>query len=419
MFQSLNEWALPEEASAILVALGAGLLIGVERERRITTDQAPSAAGVRTFAITALLGALTALGNSRVLIGAAALGLITLTALSYHKTHDRDPGLTTEVALLTTFVIGVLAASQPVVAAAAGVLVVVLLVSRGVLHEFAQRQLSEQEMRDAVLLAAAAILVLPILPDHPIDPWQVVNPRLVWKLTVLIMAVDAAGYVAQRLIGARAGLPLSGLLGGFVSSTAVVATMGRRAQREPEVLPSAVAGAALSQVATVVQLALVLAISDAALLAQLRWVLLIMGVAMAVYGGLMIFAAKDKAAPPPPSGRAFRLRTALLFAGAFVLVMLLVAWLQRSFGPTWALAGVVVGGFADAHSTAASVGSLSAQQQMPRELAAVAIGLIVTTNTISKLGFARAGGRAYFWRLAPGLLLLVAAFWGGWWLLAR
>ncbi len=91
-----------------------------------------------------------------------------------------------------------------------------------------------------------------------------------------------------------------------------------------------------------------------------------MGVAMAAYGALMLLATKGKAAPPPPTGRAFRLRTALMFAGAFVLVMLLVAWLQRSFGPTWALAGVVVGGFADAHSTAASVGSLTTQDQLPR-----------------------------------------------------
>jgi uncharacterized membrane protein (DUF4010 family) len=295
---------------------------------------------------------------------------------------------------------------------------VVLLVSRGALHDFAHRQLTDQELRDAALLAAAAILVLPILPDEPIDPWKVVNPRLVWKLTVLIMLVDAAGYVAQRLVGTRAGLPISGLLGGFVSSTAVVATMGKRAQQEPKLLPAAVAGAALSNVATVVQMAMVLAISDAVLMGHLRWVLLAMGGAVAAYGGLMLFAARDKAAPPPPKGRAFRLRTALLFAGAFVLVMLLVAWLQRSFGPTWALAGVVVGGFADAHSTAASVGSLAAQGQMPRELGAVAVGLIITTNTISKLGFARAGGAAYFWRLAPCLLLLIVTFWIGWWLFA-
>ena len=419
MSQSLGEWALPEEAAAILVALGAGLLIGVERERHMEDDKIAAAAGIRTFAITALLGVLAALSDSNVVLGAVALGVVTLTALSYRRSREDDPGLTSEVALLATFLTGVLAAFKPVLAAASGVLIVVLLVLRAPLHAFARAKLSDQELRDAVFLAAAAILVLPVLPDHAIDPWQVVNPRLVWKLTVLIMLVDAAGYVAQRLVGARLGLPLSGLLGGFVSSTAVVATMGKRTREEPAVLPAAVAGAALSQIATVVQLAMVLAISDAALLGQLRWVLVIMGAAMAVYGALLLFATQGKAAPPPPSGRAFRLRTALLFAGAFVLVMLLVAWLQRSFGPTWALAGVIVGGFADAHSTAASVGSLATQGQLSAELAAIAIGLVVTTNTLSKIGFAWAGGSAYFWRLAPGLLLLIAAYWAGWWLLLR
>jgi uncharacterized membrane protein (DUF4010 family) len=139
---------------------------------------------------------------------------------------------------------------------------------------------------------------------------------------------------------------------------------------------------------------------------------------MAAYGAMMIRATRGEAAPLPP-GRAFRLRTALLFAAAFVAVMLLVAWLQHSFGPAWALAGVVIGGFADAHSTAASIGSLAAQDQLPRELAAIAIGLVVTTNTVSKLGFAWAGGKAYFWRLAPGLLLLIAAYWVTWWLTLR
>jgi uncharacterized membrane protein (DUF4010 family) len=418
MDPDLSEWMLPEAASAILVALGAGLMIGIERERRMKADQIAAAAGVRTFAITALLGVLAVLSGSQVILGAVALGVVVLTALSYRRTRDDNPGLTSEVALLATFLIGALAASQPVLAAAAGVLVMVLLVSRGPLHTFAQAQLSDQELRDAVLLAAAAILVLPILPDHPIDPWKVVNPRMVWKLTVLIMLVDAVGYVAQRLVGARAGLPISGLLGGFVSSTAVVATMGKRAQAEPAVLSSAVAGAALSQIATVVQLSLVLAISDSVLLGQLRWVLITMGIVMGAYGAMMIRATRGEAAPLQ-QGRAFRLRTALLFASAFVAVMLMVAWLQHSFGPTWALAGVIVGGFADAHSTAASIGSLAAQQQLPRELAAIAVGLVITTNTVSKLGFAWAGGKTYFWRLAPGLLLLIAAFWVTWWLTLR
>jgi uncharacterized membrane protein (DUF4010 family) len=78
---------------------------------------------------------------------------------------------------------------------------------------------------------------------------------------------------------------------------------------------------------------------------------------------------------------------------------------------------VVIGGFADAHSTAASVGSLTADGQLSPQLAMIAIGLVVTTNTLSKLGFARAGGAAYFWRLAPGLVLLIASYWLSWWLL--
>lgn len=410
----MNDFALPEEAAAILVALGAGLLIGVERERS-TTGDAPAPAGVRTFAITALLAVFATLSESLIIVVIVGAGVVALTALSYLKSHREDMGLTTEMALLATFVIGVLAAKQPLLSAAAGVLVAILLVLRRPLHGFARKDLSEQELRDAVLLAAAAILVLPILPDHPIDPWGVVNPRLVWQLTVLIMLIDAAGYVAQRVIGPKAGLPVSGLLGGFVSSTAVVATMGKRAQAEPQVLPSAVAGAALSQIATVVQLALVLAVSDAILLGQLRWPLLAAGGAAALYGGLMLFLSKDHATPSVIAGRAFRLRTALLFAGAFTLVALLVAWLQNTFGATWALAGVVLGGFADAHSTAASVGSLAAQDQMARELAVVAVGLVLTTNTVSKLLFARAGGGGYFWRLAPGLVLLVASFWMAWW----
>jgi uncharacterized membrane protein (DUF4010 family) len=323
------------------------------------------------------------------------------------------------MALLATFVIGVLAVDQPLLAAAAGVLIATLLVMRAPLQGFARSQLSEQELRDAVLLAGAAILVLPILPDHPIDPWQVVNPRLVWQLTVLIMLIDAAGYVAQRLVGARAGLPISGLLGGFVSSTATIATLGKRAREEPGVMPSSASGASLSNIATVVQLALVLAVSDAVLLSQIRWPLLASGLVAAAYGAALLIRSRDHAAPASPGGRAFRLRTALLFAAAFTLVALLVAWLQRSFGHNWALAGVVVGGFADAHSTAASVGSLSAQQHLARDVGAIAVGLVLTTNTISKLAFARVGGAGYFWRLAPGLVLMVAAYWATWWLTTR
>lgn len=413
-----DDFAFPPQATAILVALGAGLLIGVEREKTQKAE-GRATAGVRTFTITALLGVFAALSESPVLLGVIAAGVVVLTAFSYHESQGADPGLTTEMALLATFVIGVLAATHPIIAAAAGVLVVVLLVMRAPLHGFAHQELSEQELRDGILLAAAAILVLPLLPDRPVDPWGVVNPRLVWQLTVVIMLIDAAGYVAQRLVGPKAGLPISGLLGGFVSSTAVTATLGKRAKDDPKILPSASAGAALSNIPMIIQLSLVLAISDTVLLARLRWPLIACALVAALYGGLLVLRSRDHAAPNAPSGRAFRLRTALLFAGAFTAIALLVAWLQRSFGAGWALAGVVIGGFADAHSTSASVGSLASQGLLTRDLAAIGIGLVLTTNTVSKLAFARFGGMGYFWRLAPGLLLIVAAYWISWWVFVR
>jgi hypothetical protein len=100
----MADFGLPEPVAAILVALGAGLLIGIERERRMLDGKIPAIAGVRTFAITALLGVFAALSGSAVLLGLIAAGVVLLAAAAYFKSHGEDPGLTTEMALLGTFV---------------------------------------------------------------------------------------------------------------------------------------------------------------------------------------------------------------------------------------------------------------------------------------------------------------------------
>lgn len=398
---------------SIAVALGVGLLIGVERERRKGEGTERAAAGVRTFAITALVGVLAMLTGSPVVLGVAGAGVVALATVSYLHSRESDPGLTTEMALLSTFIMGVLAVFHPLIAAGAGVAVALLLTSRSALHGFARRELSEREVSDGIMLAAAALIVLPVLPDHPIDPWGAINPQLVWRLTILVMAIIAAGYVLQRLVGARWGLPLAGLLGGFASSTATIASMGQRARHDAAVLPAAVAGATLSSVPTVVQLSLVLSVADLTTLRMLTAPLLAMGLVGAVYGGLFTFRAVAATGDPatPISGRAFSPGTALLFAGLFCFIAVLVVLLQRAFGDAGALVGAVTGGFLDAHSSSASVAGLAAQKLLPRSVAGDAIGLILTANTLSKLIFARIGGGAFFWRVAPGLAAMIAAFW--------
>jgi uncharacterized membrane protein (DUF4010 family) len=404
---------------SIAVALGVGLLIGVERERRKGEGPERAAAGVRTFAITALVGVLAMLTQSPVVLAIAGIGVVAFAIASYLPSREADPGLTTEAALLATFIMGTLAVQHPLLAAGAGVAIALLLTSRSALHDFARRELSEREVSDGIMLAAAALIVLPLLPDHPIDPWEAINPQLVWRLTVLVMAIIAAGYVLQRLVGPRWGLPLAGLLGGFASSTATIASLGQRARQDPAVLPSAVAGATLSSVPTVVQMSVMLSVADLGTLEMLAPPLLAMGLVGAVYGGLFTLRAVSAGREQGTSisGRAFSPVTALLFAALFCFIAVLVVLLQRSFGDAGALVGAVTGGFLDAHPSAASVAGLAAQDLLPRSVAGNAIGLILSANTLSKLVFARAGGRAFFWRVAPGLVAMIAAFWVLRWLL--
>jgi uncharacterized membrane protein (DUF4010 family) len=301
-------------------------------------------------------------------------------------------------------------------AAAAGVLLALLLHLREQLGRFARDKLTEQELFDALLLAAAALVVLPILPDEPIDPWDAINLQLVGRVTVLIMVVNAAGYVAQRLVGARFGLPIAGLVGGFVSSSVVIAAMGERARQQPEALRAAVAAAALSSVATVVQLALVLSVANAALLASM-WLPLAAMAAASIAAGMWFtwHSATERMEVGALPGRAFSLRVALIFAAVFCALGILVVALQKSFGSGGALAASIIGGFLDAHSTSASLAGLSAQGIVERDLAVQGIGLIITTNIVTKLVLARVGGGQYFRRLAPSLLLIAAALWLGWW----
>jgi hypothetical protein len=106
--------------------------------------------------------------------------------------------------------------------------------------------LSEEELTDALIFAAAALVVLPLVPDRYVGPFSAVNPRTIWKIVILIMSISAGGHIAVRLLGPRFGLPLAGLASGFVSSVATIASMGARARKDPVVSRPAVAGAVLS-----------------------------------------------------------------------------------------------------------------------------------------------------------------------------
>ena len=406
-----------EVLRGLAAALGVGLLVGVERERR-REDDVHLIAGVRTFALIGLAGAVAErVGGIGIALGGAFVVLAALAG--YRSSQGRDPGLTTETAMLVVFLLGVLAMRELALAAGLGVAVAILLAGKARAHHFVRKVLTTQELHDALLLAAAAMVVLPLLPDHAIDPWGVLNPRKLWLLAVIVMAISALGHVAKRAFGARAGLLLAGFAGGFASSSATIASMGARARSEPALAVACAGGGMMSNVSTVVQLGVVVGLLSPPLLARLWPSLLLSGVVVAGFAAMAAWAARkvpaDAVATP---GRAFEPKQALLFVAIVAVVMLASAALQGWLGNAAIAVALAVSGFADTHSAAASAAQLAATGHLQPRVAMSLIALALTTNTITKIGLAWAsGGRAYAMRLLPGVVAMLAAFVLGLWLL--
>lgn len=408
--------ALPEDiVLQIAVALGVGMLIGVERERKKGQGPGREPAGLRTFTLISLFGAMSLLLADALGLVAAAAIVGVLTAVSYRRTHDEDPGLTTEIAMLVTLLLGGLAMRQPALAAALGVIVTIILAARTHLHDWVHNVLTDREIADGLMLAAAALVILPLIPEQPVDPWGLVQPRKLWMLAVLIMAINGLGYITLRVLGPRIGLALAGLFSGFVSSTATIAAMAARSRLHPELRRGAVAGAAASSVATVAQLAVVVALVSWPTLQQLMVPLIASGVAAIAYAGLFTWhSVRETPQEGSPAGRPFDWKTAIVFVLIVGATLAFSAALTHWLGDRGMLLATAVAGFSDAHAPAISAASLAASGQTSAQWASIAILLGFTTNAISKTVVAfTLGDRGYAFALLPGLILMVAAAWLG------
>jgi uncharacterized membrane protein (DUF4010 family) len=393
-------------------ALGGGLLIGIERERRKGAGPRRAPAGVRSFALAALAGAgATALAQP-LLIAIGALLISALAVVAYWRRRTHDPGVTTALALLVTYLLGALAIEHPIFAAGGSVVVTTLLAGRRTLHEFSVDTLSEVELRDGLVFAAAALILLPLLPDQPVASAAGANPRRIWGLVVLFMALQAAGHVALRAVGARLGLALSGLAAGFVSSTGTIAALGARARQAPELRMACVAGALFSTVATVLLLGVVVLAVYPPALGALAPSLAAALAAAAGSAAFSLWRQRGKASPAPTPGRAFNLPYAVGFAAILTAVTAVVSLADRYLGDTAAAAATAVAGAFDVHAAATSALSLAAGGKLAIAAVRAATLVAFSTNTISKLVAAFVGGgRIYGIEVGSGLIVTLAAAW--------
>lgn len=405
----------------VLIALVIGLVIGAEREQRLAEGPATDggsvhkSAGIRTFAITALLGAVGMLSEQPILLAIFAAGVIAATMIAYVLGDRSDPGLTSEIALVLTFGLGALAIHAPEIALGIGIVAALLLAFRQHIHSVVTDVLTPVELRDALIVAGAVLVALPLMPDRTIDPFGVVNPFVLWRLVALILAIHLGAHLARRMLGARWGMAIAGFASGFVSSTATIAAMGADAKKDPSRTSSSLAAATASTVATFVQMGILVAAASPSLAERLAIPLGSGALAAALIAAVFSRRASSAEAPERTKESAVDLKGAALFA-ALVTGASLVSLAGRSIaGDAGAVIAAVLAAIADAHAAAASVGSLFVADAIDAELAVIAVLLCLSTNSVTKVVVAfGAGDRGYGTRIAAATLTVLAASWAGW-----
>jgi uncharacterized membrane protein (DUF4010 family) len=368
----------------LLVALGLGLLVGLQRERA-----AAALAGFRTFALTTLLGAVCS-GWGGAASGALTVGgllalavLVAVANLVRARSPAYDPGLTTEVALLVMFLVGALAGSgDRALAIVLGATTAVLLHLRPQLHSFA-RGLGETDMRAIMQFAVVALVVLPVLPDANFGPFAVLNPQRMWWMVVLITGISLVSYVAIKLLGSRGGVLAAGLLGGLISSTATTVTAAKRSRAGAgETSPALLAIVLASTVVFGRVLLLIGSVAPGQFRALAPPLLAMSGVMLAL--SLLAWRRHDRpAAAPLDAGNPTELKVALLFALLYGGVLLAVAAAKFWFGERGLFAVAVLSGLTDMDAITLSTAQLCAAG----EVAPATAGRVILSAALANLAF--------------------------------
>lgn len=388
---------------AFVTSLAIGLLIGLERERH-----AGAKAGLRTFALVALFGALSALlseqtGSPAALVaGMLIVAAMIITAYATDPAQE-EPWTTTIVAMLVCYALAAMVwFDHATTAVMLAIVMTALLYFKAELRGITTR-LERRDLISILQFGVLMFVILPILPNQDYGPYGVINPRQVWIIVVLISGVSLAGYVGFRLIGQRYGAPLLGIFGGLVSSTATTLVYARHGREHPELAPTATVVILLANLVLLVRLAVLTAFMAPQLLRTLLPLLgsgLLPGVVSLAYLVWRNRAAREDG-PVPDIKNPTEMRTALVFGAIYAFVLLLAAWLSDIAGAAGLYAVALVSGLTDVDAITLSNVRLFNMGSLASGQVAIAVVLAIIANTLFKLGLVLvAGGRPLFSRCA-------------------
>jgi uncharacterized membrane protein (DUF4010 family) len=360
------------------VALAVGLLVGLVRGwQSRDEDDHQRAAGFRTFALSGLLGGVSgaiAMQTGPVVLGFLFAGYVAAFAAFHYleAQTNHDLSVTGVVAGLLTFALGTYALLGELrIAIVCAVTMTLLLALRETLHRWVAA-LRWEEIRAVLILLAMTFLLLPLLPNHTVDPWNALNPAQIWMYAILVAAISFGGYVAVRVLGERLGVLMAGVTGGIASSTATTLTLARIGREHPASARLVSAGILVASVVMAIRVVVVAALLNPALayrlVPSLGAIALVLGCAAAV---LLVRNVKWEH-PTLALINPLELWTALKLAGFIAVVVVASEALRELIGSRGVFAVALVSSVADVDAVTISMAQLGGQN-IGFEPAAIAI----------------------------------------------
>ena len=395
----------------IFMAIGLGALIGLEREfDNLEKEDSASFGGIRTFPLIASAGVLAAFIGETAwapFLGVMLLVIAGLLCLSYVISFRvaGGTGITTVVAAILVFLLGVIIQmGLHVESMAVAVAIMALLRMKGFLHGFSQ-SLEAADMEAILKFGVVTAIVLPVLPDAVYGPYSVFNPRHTWFMVVLISGIGFAGYAAMRLVGVRKGLPLTGLMGGLVSSTAVTLNFSRRAKTNPSLGMMLAVGVVIANLTMVPRVFIEVAVAGPILLSRITPVLGAMLLAgLLVLGLQYFFSMRDTKVEESSSLLEFtnplRLKSAMAFGVMYAVVLFVARVAQEEFSEVGIYAVAIISGGPDVNAITLSLAGMAEQGVLATEVAWRAIILGCLSNSLFKIVLVMSLGSSPFRRFA-------------------
>ncbi|HAE27491.1 MgtC/SapB family protein [Hyphomonas adhaerens] len=386
-------------AANLFAALAIGLIVGLERGWKERGDPTGSrVAGFRTFGLIGLVGGLAASldpGNGFVIsAGVIGLALLLRQGFEAHIDETRNVSATTMIAALITFSLGAVSVKlSPLLAGGGAVVTAFILWLREPMHGLLNR-IDANEMSAFLRLLLISIVVLPAMPDVGLGPYQVINPRHIWWMVVLISGLGFIGYVSVKALGERAGVGLLALAGGLASSTAATLSLSQLSKAGGRASAYA-GGVAMAWSVMVMRTVLIVAAIRPALLPMLWLPMAAMLTATLMVAGALLWRQPSKTEAKLALPNPLDLKSAIVFAAVLTLALVLSRVAQAAWGESGVFGVATIAGAVDADAVTLSMGRLSAGE-LSDQVAARAIVIGVVVNTLFKVALALGVGTQRF-----------------------